>query len=1104
MLYNMFFIATIKVAGFRSRIKNLYFFIILLSLLPSQLQSQDNYYPTTNYTTKEYGREFHPANMAIAQDQRGIIYAANGFKLLEFDGINWNSYPINKEKWIISMAVAESGILYTGSQNEFGFFAPDKRGELKYNSLSDSLELADTDFTNVWRVHSFKGGIAFQSEEKLFILRKGKISVINPENSFHTSFVVNGKLYIRERGNGLLELNGNSVRKIEGGEIFDTTGIFVMLPLNKVSSKILIGTRDKGFWIFDPDAESGKFIKFKIDKEQLLDAALITGGTCTGDGMFAIGTMQSGVFLIDSKGIIRATINKNTGISDNDVKQVILDSGDNIWLALNNGISRVEISSPLSFLTEKTRLTGSINSLIRFNTILYAGTNTGLFREKSDEITGYFFEQFGGLQYPVRCLADAGGRLVAGTDAGVFEIIGNRAIKIGENDSFSLFYSPEMKMLMSGGSKGLTLFRNENKLLKTDILNSIRLDIIGISNGSFSGIDSAEFWIGSRFEGVIRLTMYKDGKFRETQFGKNDGLPEGPVTPSVINGSVFFGTSQGIYKFTDELAVKETLPDSLKNNKDFLKGYFSSMPPLPDEAGKAVSFITESNSKVWICSGNKVGFLDKSGDVSYNDTLFRGIDVGKVNLIFPDKENIIWIATNEGLIRYDDKRIKNYKNEYAALIRKITSIRNDSVIFLGTNSDTFNEITNIVPNRISGENPVFEYSNNSIRFDFSASFYEYPKKTTFSYFLEGEESTWSPWTGENYREYRNLREGKYTFRVKAKNVYGYESATANYIFIVLPPWYRTLTAYIIYFIAGILLIWLFATIYSYRLKRENIRLEGIVAERTAEVVSQKDLIEKKNIILEDQKKEIEDSIRYARRIQSAVIPSESDCIKIFPESFVFFRPLNIVSGDFYWISKTDDRIVFTAADCTGHGVPGAIMSMLGVAFLNEIVNKDNITEPDEILNNLRNKVIAALQQQGLQGEARDGMDIALITLDYKAGKLSYAGAYNPLIMIRNYELNEIKAEKMPIGFYDQMRPYKRHEIMIQRGDRFYMSSDGFEDQFGGPDGKKFKSNKFKQLLLEIQSHTMQKQKEIIEKQFEEWKGELPQVDDVVVTGFEIS
>jgi serine phosphatase RsbU (regulator of sigma subunit) len=245
---------------------------------------------------------------------------------------------------------------------------------------------------------------------------------------------------------------------------------------------------------------------------------------------------------------------------------------------------------------------------------------------------------------------------------------------------------------------------------------------------------------------------------------------------------------------------------------------------------------------------------------------------------------------------------------------------------------------------------------------------------------------------------------------------------------------------------------------------------------------------------------IRNSIRYAFRIQTTVIPSEEDCLAILPDSFVFFRPLNIVSGDFYWISRLGKKIIFTAADCTGHGVPGAIMSMLGVAFLNEIVNKDMNTQPDIILNHLRDKVIAALQQQGISGEARDGMDIAIICIDEEKQTLQFAGAYNPLIMIRNGEVLETPGDKMPVGIFEIMKPFTCHEIRLEKGDALYMSSDGYKDQFGGPEGKKFKSKKFKQMLLDIHDYPMRSQKEMIEKQFEEWRGAKKQIDDIVVIG----
>lgn len=219
--------------------------------------------------------------------------------------------------------------------------------------------------------------------------------------------------------------------------------------------------------------------------------------------------------------------------------------------------------------------------------------------------------------------------------------------------------------------------------------------------------------------------------------------------------------------------------------------------------------------------------------------------------------------------------------------------------------------------------------------------------------------------------------------------------------------------------------------------------------------------------------------------------------------FVFFRPRDIVSGDFYWIGKVGTRTIISAADCTGHGVPGAFMSMLGVAFLNEIVNKDRITDPKIILETLRRKVIEALQQQGVSGEAKDGMDIVVICIDENEMMLRYAGAYNPLIMVHRGELKEIPADKMPIAIYERMKEFSGHDISIEKGDIFYFFSDGFEDQFGGPAGKKFKARRFRELLLSISHLPMSVQKQEIEKAFEEWKGDLGQVDDIVVTGVKI-
>ena len=251
-------------------------------------------------------------------------------------------------------------------------------------------------------------------------------------------------------------------------------------------------------------------------------------------------------------------------------------------------------------------------------------------------------------------------------------------------------------------------------------------------------------------------------------------------------------------------------------------------------------------------------------------------------------------------------------------------------------------------------------------------------------------------------------------------------------------------------------------------------------------------------------KEITDSINYASRIQGALLPQRENLKKIFPDHFILFLPRDVVSGDFYWAADFGPKMVFAAADCTGHGVPGALMSMLGISFLNELVVERRQTHPGEILNNLRGEVIKALKQTGKEDEQKDGMDITLCTYDSESGLLQFAGAYNPLYLVREGNLEEYKADRMPISYYHGINnPFQTHSIKLQKGDTIYMFSDGYADQFGGPEHKKFKYKALKELLQQVHNEPMDRQKDILLERFSAWKGDVEQIDDVVIIGIRI-
>ncbi|MCE3229099.1 MAG: nprA [Bacteroidetes bacterium] len=306
---------------------------------------------------------------------------------------------------------------------------------------------------------------------------------------------------------------------------------------------------------------------------------------------------------------------------------------------------------------------------------------------------------------------------------------------------------------------------------------------------------------------------------------------------------------------------------------------------------------------------------------------------------------------------------------------------------------------------------------------------------------------------------------------------------------------KTFTNFLI--IVAVLILIL--SIVSFRAYQNKKSVNEKLTQKNSEIEQQKEIIEEKQ-------KGITDSINYALRIQEAVLPSKELKTKLFPDSFVLFMPKDIVSGDFYWFSEKNGKKIITAVDCTGHGVPGAFMSMIGISFLNEIVNEKEITEPALILGSMRDHVKTSLKQRGLQGEAKDGMDMALLSFSNDHKTVEYAGANNSAWIIRNGNtmIEEIDPDKRPIGYFKGLGlPFTNHKLELQKGDTVYIFTDGYADQFGGPRGKKFKYKQLKDLLISIQSKPMHEQEGILIDTLNSWRGNLEQVDDVCIIGVRV-
>jgi len=413
------------------------------------------------------------------------------------------------------------------------------------------------------------------------------------------------------------------------------------------------------------------------------------------------------------------------------------------------------------------------------------------------------------------------------------------------------------------------------------------------------------------------------------------------------------------------------------------------------------------------------------------------------------------------------------------------------------------------------ERLVLPYEHNNVSFEFNAMELSRPYLVKYQYILEGYDKEWSPLTNKTDVSFGNIPEGTYTFKLKAQSPFGVWSEPLEYKFTVLPPWYRTIWMYAVYILLLIGIIILIVWWNGRRLRARAEELSEEVRKATHTIVEQKRMVEEQKKLVEEKNKDILDSIHYAKRIQQAMLKEEEHIGPHLPEHFVLFMPKDIVSGDFYWSyektlpSPTGEGLgvrywYLAAVDCTGHGVPGAMMSMLGMSFLNDIMSSEQLLAPTEILNRLRDKVVKELGQHGGENETKDGMDISLLRMELggrsSETNIQWAGANNSLNLIINGEFSEIKGDKQPIGYHPLQKEFTNHEIKLQNGSGIYIFSDGYADQFGGPKGKKFKYKQLEELVLANHHLPMTEQKALLKKTFIDWVGNLEQIDDVCVIG----
>jgi ligand-binding sensor domain-containing protein len=1014
----------------------------------------------------------------------------------------------------IKAIYGDNSILWIGTENGLNKWNQDENKWIVYNftgalnSISNNIITSILPATNgnLW-IGTEKGLNYFDTEKETFTVYNKKNGLDNEK--IDALFVdENNIIYLgSEKGFTIFDVKKNVFKKYNQSNGLSNN---VVTAITKDFENIIwIGTKNGGLNRFDPATEIfNSYLHDPADEYSLSINNILTLYQDKSNILW-IGTSLGGINkwnrAADKLAVFRHNPYDSYSLSSNQVRCIFQDSENDIWIGTVDGGLNKWVQEENQFIHFK-------HNEFDQNSLSNNHVRTIVEIEK-----GYFWlgTNGGGMDY--------------------FNVKTGKCVnyKHDENNPNSLSNDIIWKILIDSKDRfwiatyggGLNLFNKDNKTFKS--YKCIENDETTLSSDQLTCMledSKGRVWIGTT-KGLNQF-FPDDGTAKRYLNDKTNpsSLSNNRIYTIIEDseGGIWIGTKGGLNRYIEET--------------DNFKRFTTSTHDFPNNV--IMGIINDNDGNLWFTTNRGITKFNIKNETARNYDMRDGLQSNEflAGSFFKTADGEMFFGGINGFNAFNPANIIDNPNIPSLVITG----------FQISNSEIE------LDSAISEKKVIYlDYTQTDLTFNFVALDYIFPSKNQYKYMLVGYDEDWVDAKFERSAKYTNLAPKEYIFKVIGSNndeVWNEKGVEIK--IIIKPAFWQTLlfkisvAAFIIFLTA--LIIWLRirmlhrqkrileeqVKIRTKQLRERNIEIEHknvvleeqkkeiltqneILHQQKEEIEAQRDLIQDQKEIAEnqrdfitEQKKEIEDSIHYAKRIQTAALPENVYLNNLFKDYFILFKPRNIVSGDFYWAGTRENKLIIVAADCTGHGVPGAFMSMLGIRFLDEIVNDNKIIRPDLILNKLRDNIIKALHQTGEMFEAKDGMDIALCSIDYENQILEYAGAHNPLYYIRNNEVQVYKADDMPIAIYEKMNPFAQHSIKFEKGDCFYIFSDGYPDQFGGPKGKKFMYKKFRELLAEISVKEMKEQKLMLDQTIEEWK-QYPdnygnscfaQVDDICVIG----
>lgn len=760
-------------------------------------------------------------NWALAQDRRGVLFAGNNSGVLEFDGTRWRLIPTASGGVVRSLAVGPGGRIFVGSVGEFGVLEPDASARLAFVPLSHGLKVCPG-FSDVWATLATPESIVFQSREALFRYQGGRVEEIKATTSFHTAFAVGRRVFVRQREVGLQELKGSRLVLVPGGGRFRQESVFAMLSLEGSGGPggILVGSRNQGLFRL---TETG-IVPFPTPADGFLKANALYQGCRLQDGGLALATLRGGVLLLDPRGRPVAVLDRTRGLLGDAVKNVLGGQGPVLWMALDTGLARAELPSPLSIFDERNGLPGQVWDLARQGGRLYAATGAGVFvlAEGAGPLGVAAFRPVDAPRVQCTALLPLEREVLIACGQGLFTLRDGKArpLRQSSESAITLLRSRrDPDRVYESFQGGLSLLRKDPGSplgwREEATLSGMTEDIYSLAETR-----DGSLWAGTLTDQVLRIRFPEgwkggpDPRVRIDRYGSAQGLAGATPFVAIIRGELTVGTKRGFLRF--EEASGRFVPDPA------LQGLF------PGERRWIHSMGEDGAGRLWITASDdqgahpSVGFAqpDGKGGLAWNPTPFQRLGPATTQVVRPDPDGVVWLGGSQGILRYDPARESAAGTQpFGAMVRKVSR---DS----GATLDL-------------GEEPAsaarsLPFAGGGLRFEFAAPA-ACSEGVEFQTRLLGYERDWSPWSAEAQKEYTRLFEGTYEFQVRARDILGRVGAPASFRFTIVPPLYRRWWAWMAYAAALALGARALLGMRTRRLRQRNALLQARVTEATWEL-----------------------------------------------------------------------------------------------------------------------------------------------------------------------------------------------------------------------------------------------------------------------------